>query len=607
MNTAVVRRLTWLLFFGQSLASAAFIAGATVGATVGAFVLVLFLFGVFNPGVEFFPETEPNQIYVDVEMPAGTRLEKTDEVIRGFEAKLARIPDLEIQAGGSGSGSQSDFTGQQGGDATKGRITLDLLDRADRGQSSFLTMDQVRETASGVPGVTVEVDRQEEGPPVGKPVVVEITGDDFATLGRISAKIQDAVRDVPGLVSLDDDFDLARPELTVAVDRTQAARLGLTTRDVAGTVRTAINGTEASTYRYGEDEADITVRLQEASRGSIDDLSRLNLVTPTGAQVPLSSVARVERTTSLTAINHKDQKRMVTLTGDVTSPELAEPVRREAQARIAAMGDLLPAGYAVGYSGQSEDEEEAKAFLSKAFLYAVLVVLALMVGKFDSLAVPLIIITSVIMSMIGVLLGLMVTGLPFGIIMTGLGVISLAGIVVNNAIVLLDYAEQLRARGMARRQAIVETGVKRMRPVLLTAITTILGLIPLSTGIEFDFFNFALTTGGESSQWWRGMGVAVIFGLGFATFLTLILVPVLYDLLWGFRDWRERRKGGGEPPTPPPATHRDEPELTERERLPELVGASFDHSRYVELFAEAEVTFDDPLRSRYAGRGTPDD
>ena len=238
---------------------------------------------------------------------------------------------------------------------------------------------------------------------------------------------------------------------------------------------------------------------------------------------------------------------MVTVSGDVTSPELAEPVRQEAQARIAEMSDLLPRGYSVSFGGQSEEEEDAKRFLTQAFLYGVLLVLALMVAKFDSLMIPLIITTSVLMSMIGVLGGLLVTGLPFGIIMTGLGVISLAGIVVNNAIVLLDYGEQLRAQGLPREEVVRLTGARRMRPVLLTAITTILGLIPLTTGVEFDFVDLRLATGGESSQWWKGMGVAVIFGLAFATFLTLILVPVLYDLLLQLREWwaKKRGKGGG--------------------------------------------------------------
>jgi len=513
--------------------------------TLALFLGVVGAYGVFNHGIEFFPDVEPPQILVDVEMPPGTRLEKTDAVVQELESRLGGLPDLEITAAGSGAGSQAQFGGSQGGGgSTQGRITLDLFDREERVQSSFLTLEQVRERTAGIPGVTLEVDKPDEGPPVGKPVVIEVTGEDFATLGTIAARIRRTIEDIDGLVSLDDDFDLARPELVVRVDRTQAARLGLTTRDVATTVRTAVNGTEASIYRYGEDEADITVRLQEGSRTSIQDLSGLKLVTPSGGQVPLSSVARVERASALTSIQHKDQKRVVTISGDVTSPELAEPVRQEARARLEAMPDLLPAGYQMIFAGQQEDEEEAKTFLSQAFLFAVLIVLGLMVAKFDSLAIPVIIITSVLMSMVGVLLGLMVTGLPFGIIMTGLGVISLAGIVVNNAIVLLDYAEQLRARGLPRREVVMETGLRRMRPVLLTAVTTILGLIPLSTGVEFNFRALALSTGGESSQWWRSMGVAVIFGLAFATFLTLVVVPVLYDLLLQVREWNARRRKG---------------------------------------------------------------
>jgi CzcA family heavy metal efflux pump len=516
--------------------------GLALGAMLVLFVGVVGLFRVFNHGTEFFPDVEPNQVIVDVEMPAGTRLEKTDAVIRELEARLAGLGDVEVTAAGSGAGSQAQFGAAQGGDATRGRITLDLVDRGARGRNSFLTLDEVRRRTADLPGVTVEVKKPDEGPPVGEPLVLEVTGEELESLGAVAARIKTALADIPGLVSLDDDFDLARPELVIRVERTQAARLGLTTRDIASTVRTAVNGTEASTYRYGEDEADITVRLAEASRTSIEDLSRLMMVTPGGGQVPLSSVARLERTSAQTSIRHKEQKRMVTVTGDVTSPELSEPVREEAHRRLEAIPDLLPVGVRLGFAGQQEEEEEAKAFLSKAFFYALLIVLVLMVAKFDSLAIPLIILTSVVMSMVGVLLGLLVTGFPFGIIMTGLGVISLAGIVVNNAIVLLDYAEQLHARGLPRRQVVMETGVRRLRPVLLTAVTTILGLIPLSTGIEIDFLQMKLVTGGESSQWWAPMGVAVIFGL--ATFLTLVIVPVLYDLLL---ELRERRRGGGGP------------------------------------------------------------
>jgi multidrug efflux pump subunit AcrB len=442
-------------------------------------------------------------------------------------------------AAGSGAGAQSEFFTGGGGSPTGARIVLDLIDRQERSQSSFDTLAQARERVRGIPGAVIDVDRPDEGPPVGDPVSIELSGDDFEILGAIAQRIRREIADVEGLVSLDDDFDLARPEIIVSLDRTQASRLGLTTADVASTIRTAVNGTDAATFRQGDEDIDITVRLREGARESLEDLRRLTIVTDLGQQIPVSAIATVDRTKALTAILHKDQKRVVTVSGQVTNPTLALPVLTEVQRRLDAVPDLLPGGgYNLTYSGQSEDEDEAKEFLSNAFLYGVLMVLGLMVAKFDSIALPFIIITTVIMSMIGVLLGLLVTGLPFGIIMTGLGVISLAGIVVNNAIVLLDYGEQLGKRGLARRARVMLTGMRRLRPVLLTAITTILGLIPLSTGYEFDFRALHFSSGGESSQWWKGMGVAVIFGLAFATFLTLVVLPVLYDLLL---QWRERR------------------------------------------------------------------
>jgi CzcA family heavy metal efflux pump len=513
-----------------------------VAGTVAVFFGVVILFGAFNHGIEFFPETEPPQIYVDVEMPSGTRLEETDSVIKTLERRLQDLPDIRVMAAGTGAGAQSEIFSGGSGSPTAGRIVLDLLDRKDRSQSSFVTMQQARDLVRGIPSAVVEVDRPEEGPPVGDPVSIELSGDDFEVLGTIAQRIRREIADIEGLVSLDDDFDLARPEIVVDLNRTEASRLGLTTAKVAGTIRTAINGTEAATFRKGDEDIDITVRLAQGFRKSLEDIRRLTVVSDTGGQIPISSIATVDRTKALTAILHKDQKRVVTVSGKVTNPRLAEPVLRQVRERVDEIPDLLPSGYNLSYAGQSEDEEEAKAFLSNAFLYGIIIVLALMVAKFDSVALPFIILTTVIMSMIGVLLGLLATGLPFGIIMTGLGVISLAGIVVNNAIVLLDYGEQLGERGMERRKRVMLTGTRRLRPVLLTAVTTILGLIPLSTGYEFDFTELHFSSGGESSQWWRGMGVAVIFGLAFATFLTLVVLPVLYDLLLQWREWRERRR-----------------------------------------------------------------
>ena len=499
------------------------------------FGLVLTAFVVLDPGVELLPEEEPIRVLVDLDLAPGSRLEKTDQVIRELEDRLTGLTDVTLMASGVGEGSRDDGFGGSSEDSV-GRVSLDLVARQQRQRSGFDTLAEVRRLANGIPGATLDVDQPREGPQVGDPLSVELTGDDFEVLGQVAARVRGVLEGIPGLVSLDDDFDLARPEVVITVDRVEAARLGLTVADVAGTLRTAVQGDEASTYRRGDEEIDIRVRLGAADRSSLDSLKRLTIVNEDGVQVPLESVARLERSAALTAIRHDNRQRRVTVSGKVETPRLAVPVREEARRRLAEVPDLLPPGVRLEFGGQEEEEEESKAFLRQAFAYAVVLVLAMIVGKFDSLAIPGIILTSVAMSMIGVLLGLLVTGMPFSIIMTGVGVISLAGIVVNNAIVLLDYAEQLRRRGLARRQVVVLTGVRRLRPVLLTAVTTILGLLPLTTGVELDFRTLTLSTGSESSQYWGAMGVAVVFGLAFATFLTLVLVPVLYDLLLGYRE-----------------------------------------------------------------------
>ena len=374
------------------------------GATLLVFVVVLAVFSAYSTGVELLPEQEPNQIFVDVDLSAGTRLEKTDEVVRELERRLADLTDLRILAAGVGEGSRDDGFSVSG-DPNLGRLSLDLRDRKARGQGSFITLDEAREMTAGLPGVTLDVDQPDDGPPVGAPLQIEITGDDFETLGKIAGRVREAVEGIPGLVSLDDDYDVARPEVVVTVDRVEAARLGLTTAGIASTLRTAINGTEASTFRRGDEEIDITVRLEASARSTIEDLERLVVVAEDGTQIPLGAVARIERDSSLTAIRHEGRRRRVTVSGKVRVPKLAEPVRLEAERRLAEIPDLLPTGYSLGFGGQNEDEQENKEFLSRAFLYAVIIVLALMVGKFDSLAIPLIILTSVAMSMIGVLLG----------------------------------------------------------------------------------------------------------------------------------------------------------------------------------------------------------
>ena len=342
----------------------------------------------------------------------------------------------------------------------------------------------------------------------------------------------------PKLSGLESDLDEARPELAVHVDRERAALYGLSTAKVAGVVRTAVQGMEASRYRTGNDEYDVVVRLAEPWRRDLESLRDLVVENGPGEPIPLVSVASWTVGEGLGSIRRKDMDRMATISSDVRAGLNKNAVFFEVQETLAPfVASELPPGYTVRYTGQQEEQGEAMEFLATAFLAALGLIAFILVTQFNSVIKPVIILTSVIMSTAGVLLGLMVFRMPFGIIMTGVGVISLAGIVVNNAIVLVHYIDVLRRRdGLERQAALIRAGRTRLRPVILTAVTTALGLVPLAIGLNFDFFGLFgsldpnLYWGGEQAAWWGPMAIAVIVGILFATFLTLVLVPVMYSL-----------------------------------------------------------------------------
>ena len=502
--------------------------------SMGAILLFTFVaYGILGQGLEFFPEIQPRQIIIDVETPSGTTIETSDAIVKRIEALTRDTKDLRYTIASIGStGVSLDNFG--GGDSVSNlsRITLDLPDREDRTwKNSLVTMEETREALGGLGGAEIKVDKPQEGPPTGKPVTIRILGDDFAVLERLTREVKDKVRSIPGLVNLDDDLDRGKPELRVKVDRVEAALAGLNTRDIANTIQTAVMGTDASKFRIGEDEYDIVVRLAPEARTSLDDLSELTVPDEDGIPIPLRAVASLEPGVGPAAIRRVDLKRVVTIEADVvrSAGRTEDSVRQEVGTCLAAM--TWPAGYRWDFAGSNQEEQESRAFLERAFVIAVLLISLVLVTQFDSLVLPITIMVCVILSLIGVFWGLIITRTPFGIIMTGIGVISLAGVVVNNAILLCDFIRQLERRGMEKTQAVMEAGVIRLRPVLLTAVTTVLGLIPLTVGLNIDFFEWTISTGGESSQWWRSMGVAVIFGLTVATVLTLVIVPVIYHSL----------------------------------------------------------------------------
>jgi CzcA family heavy metal efflux pump len=498
-------------------------------------------FALFGRGTEFFPETEPRRAYVHIKAPEGTNLDASDRLVAQVESIVSGYEDIRYVISSIGSVGGDPFS--QGGTGTHiNRVALDFKDFHDRSRPSSEMIREIRnKVLSTVKGAEVQVEKEEEGPPTGPPVNIEITGKDILVLGELAAQVRSRIADIPGLVDLKDNFVKGKPEIQVRIDKEKAALLDLDTYTIAYTVKAAVNGVKVGVFREGKDEYDILARLPEKDRRSLENLKRITISGPRGEPVPLTSVAQVSVESGVGAIMRLDQKRVVTISGDVMG-RLANDVIRDIEARL-QQGFEWPRGYAYRFTGEQREQEKAQAFLSKAFVAAIFLILLVLMTQFNSFTTPFIILASVVLSLIGVFLGLLVTGTAFGVIMTGIGVISLAGVVVNNAIVLIDYYRQLMDGGMGSHDALIRAGMVRFRPVMLTAVTTILGLLPMATGISFDFRKLAWDIGGESSQWWGPMAVAVIFGLGVATLLTLVVVPVLCSLEKSFKDrWNRIEK-----------------------------------------------------------------
>jgi len=371
-------------------------------------------------------------------------------------------------------------------------------------------------------------------------VNIEVSGENFDEIVRISEEITEILteasttQEVPGLVDVRNNISGGLPEYRVLVNYEKASRLGLSMADIAQTIRIANNGLESSKWRDGEDEYDIVVRLRPEDRNTLESLKDLNIQTMAGTTIPVVSVATFEEGAGLGTITRLDLQRTATIEGQAAPGFSGPEVLAQSQELLAEYVDNIPAGYSIEYTGENEDQEEAFGFLTTALAVGFALIFLVMLLKFNNIVSPLIILTAVGLSLIGVLLGLVMTRTPFGL-MTFIGLISLAGIVCVNNIVLMDYVKQLIDQGMSKKNAIIEAGLIRFRPVLLTALTTILGLVPLTFGININFvelfasFDPQFQFGSENTAFWGPMGIAIISGLTFATFLTLVLVPVLYS------------------------------------------------------------------------------
>ncbi|MGW8121898.1 efflux RND transporter permease subunit [Roseivirga echinicomitans] len=533
----------------------------------GAFLLLFISLGVFitfQPKVLFFPENEPKYVNVFVEFPVGTDIEVTNDFAKIVEAQVLDIIkpyDAIVESvstnvsQGAGDPNDPSAVGQSE-EPHKARITVNFIESKLRGDINTLdVMNELRSKIKQEAGVTLTIDKDAAGPPTGKPINLEIAGEDLVTLINVSEDIQQKIdaSGIHGIEELKSSLELGKPELIVEIDRDNARRFGLSTSSIAGEIRTALFGKEVSKYKEGEDDYEINVRLNQDYRYDINALLNKNITfrdqnSGTLVQVPISSVAHVRYGSTYGSIKRKDLNRVVTLSSNVLAGANATEITD--QLKVLMADYEMPSGYNYAFTGEQEEQAENMAFLAKALLIAVFTIFLIIVSQFNKITAPFIIMVSVFLSTIGVFLGLVIFNMEFVVIMTMVGIIALAGIVVNNAIVLIDYIELTRKR--RRRElglgdddrlpmdeilsSIIISGKTRLRPVILTAITTILGLIPLAVGLNIDFIGWFSTydadfyIGGDNVVFWGPMSWTIIFGLTFATFLTLIIVPTMYLL-----------------------------------------------------------------------------
>lgn len=543
---------------------------------IGAFAVLVVLFqiwflkiGVEKP-VEFFPPIDPKSAYINVEPPEGADLDYIDQVMRQIETAVAvknHAPDtvyeeaMSAQSHKTADGAQfqapSDINNiehiytkvvQNAGSSIfdsnlPNHIGIQFMDFEKRMSPSKADLEEIRHRLEAIAGVKITVDELQEGPPTGPPINIEISGDNFGVLSAIADKVKQVVSAIPHVKDIRDDYQGGLPSVQVRIDRQKAALFGLTTSSIGFALKTAYNGLDVSTYYEGDEDYDIVVKLKDKDRQTSEILHTLMIPTAAGTLVPLTTLAEITYKGTLGDIVRKNHERVVTVRANVDESKTTGTVARtKAQHLLDSLVQntdqkegqpavMLPSGYKYQFTGENEDQKESEVFLTRAFIVAVFLIFLILVTLFNSVVQPVIILTSVILSLGGAFWGLAVINSPFGVIMTGVGIISLAGVVVNNAIVLIDYTNKLRTRGYTINDAVVLAGATRLRPVVLTAVTTILGLIPMVTGISFDFHIMAISTASESTQWWRSMAVVVIFGLMISTILTLVVVPTLYALI----------------------------------------------------------------------------
>ncbi|MEZ5017453.1 MAG: efflux RND transporter permease subunit [Flavipsychrobacter sp.] len=533
---------------------------------LAALLIILSIVGIAirKPKVDFFPKAEPNFVYVYLTMPVGTDQAYTNEKLLELEKKVNNVLEIDYKANKTNPivksvianvtvGAVDPTANEIGNFPNKGRIEVAFVDFSERdGQSTTVYLQKIREAVQAVPGAQVVVDQEGGGPPVSKPVVIDIKGDNLDSLIVTSERLKKYLDDkrIAGVEKLLSDFQADKPELVFDINRERMNNEGISTQQVIGALRTAVFGIEISRFRDANDDYPITLRVKKEQRENIDAVRNMPLqfrdmgMGGVIREVPISAFADIKYGKTYGGIKRKDQKRIITLSSNLLVGYDLNQVLTSVKSELKDF--KAPTGISITMGGQQEEQMETMSFLGNAMLIAMMLIFLILIMQFNSFGRTTIIMSEILFSVFGVLLGLAIFGNNVSIVMTGVGVVALAGIVVRNGILLVEFMDLMLKEGMTEYEAIVEAGRTRMTPVLLTALSTTLGLIPLGIGLNLDFatlfseLNPHIYLGGDNVAFWGPLAWSMIYGLMFATFLTLILVPVMLLLVFRFKNWLKK-------------------------------------------------------------------
>ena len=535
--------------------------------TIGLFIFSLMFFGMRKVPVVFFPSGDPNQVYVYLKLPVGTDVEYTDSITRVLESRVYKAlhmengknnPIVESVIANVAVGASDPMSGDRSTRSELGRIQISFVEFEKRhGVSSAPYLDSIRAEVKGIPGAEISVDQQKGGPPTDPPINIEVASEDFDALTKTAVALKNYLDsiDVPGVEELKMDVDLTNPEVSLTVDRERALIEGVSSQQIGMSLRTALFGREISKIKEGEDEYKIQLRNLEQRRKLVDllnmNIAFRDMATGSFKSVPISSLVKVDYTSTLGSVKRKDQKRMITLRSNVLLTQGYTPTAVNAQLKYYLDNfKKKPDNVVIRQTGEGAQQAETGAFLSRAMIIALMLILFILVLQFNSVSKPVIILMEIIFSVIGVLLGFALTRMEVSVVMTGIGIVGLAGIVVKNGILVIEFADELRARGLKTREAVIQAGKTRIIPVLLTALAAILGLIPLAVGFNINFItmfsdlNPNIFFGGDNAVFWKPLSWTIIFGLAFAFFMTLLIVPSMYLISERLRRPMRRMYGG---------------------------------------------------------------